>query len=174
MFKTLLLSLSLLFSANAFASLNQADIVNANNAEPPLKKSRTHGYKLGQGKCVFNPSAVTANRTIAAHTCDLVIPKNAVVTRAVYKVLTTFTSATDAATIAISIVGANDVVSAAAISTGTTWDASTPVLGIPVTATANTWLTTTVDSPVTFTVAVEALTAGKMVVWLEWFYFGDV
>lgn len=168
------LFIGLIVPSQVFASYNQDDISNANNANPPLKNSRSHGYKFGSGKCVFDPSANSDERTIAAHECDLVIPKKAVVTRAVYKVLTTFTSATDAATIAIKVASANDIVSAAAISTGTTWDASTPVLGIPVTATANTWITTTVDSPVTFTVASEVLTAGKMVVWFEWFYYGDI
>ncbi len=158
----------------AMASYNNGDITNFNNAEPPLKNSRTHGYKVGQGKCTFDPSLTSASRTVAAHECGLVIPKKAIVTRAVYKVLTTFTSASDSATIAISIVAANDVVSAVAISTGTTWDASIPILAIPVTATASTWLTTTADSPVTFTVGTDVLTAGKLVLWVEWFYYGDI
>jgi hypothetical protein len=164
----------MLFCSPVFASWNQIDLTNANKAESVTKNAKDHGYKFGSGKCVFDPSANTSERTIAAHECGLTIPKKAIVTRAVYKVLTTFTSATDAATIAVKIVSANDVVSAVAISTGTTWDASTPVLGIPVTATAATWLTTTADSPVTFTVASEALTAGKLVLFVEWFYFGDI
>lgn len=168
-----ILAAMLAFTGTAQASWNNNDLLNGNNAEPKLKNSRDYGFKMGSGKCYFNPGATTGDRTIAAHGCGLTIPKNAIVTRAVYKVLTTFTSATDAGTIAIKIVGANDVVSAAAISTGTTWDAAGPILGIPVTATAATWLTTTADSEVTFTVAVEALTAGKLVLWVEWFYYGD-
>jgi len=161
-------------SSSAQASWNQIDITNANNGESVTKNATDHGKKFGSGKCVFNPSATSASRAVAAHGCGLTIPKNAIVTRAVYKVVTTFTSADDSATLAIKIVGANDVVSAAAISSGTTWDAAGPILGIPVTATAATWLTTTVDSEVTFTVAVQALTAGKLVLWVEWFYFGDI
>lgn len=159
----------------AFASLTQTDVTNLNNAESPSKYNRTFGYRHGQGRCVFDPSATSADRSIGAHTCDLVIPKGAVVKFAAYKVLTTFTSATDAATIAISVVGANDVVSAVAISTGTTWDAtSQPIEAIPKVETSTTWLVTTAPSAVTFTVASEALTAGKMVVWFEWLYHGDL
>ena len=69
---------------------------------------------------------------------------------------------------------ANDIVSAAAISTGTTWDASIPIVCIPVTATLSTWLHTTADSEITATVAVEVLTAGKLVLFVEWLYWGDL
>lgn len=156
-------------------SFNQADLLNFNNANSETTQSRFHGYKFGAGKCVFDPTANTGERTVDAHGLGLIVPKNSIVTRAVYKVLTTFTSpTTDDATIALHLVAANDIVSAVSIDTGTTWDAGAPVLGIPVTATAATWLTTTVDSEVTATVAVEALTAGKLVLWLEWMYFGDV
>ncbi len=159
----------------ALASMNNTDISNFNNGESPAKNSRTLGYKHGFGKCVFNPSAVSGERSIGGHACDLKIPKNSVVKFAAYKVLTTFTDgASDAATIAISVVAANDVVSAAAISTGTTWDAaSIPIETIPKVETSTTWLVTTADSYPTFTVGGVALTAGKMIVWFEWLYFGD-
>jgi hypothetical protein len=164
-----------LTTPTALASWNQVDLTNANNAEPETKNSKYHGYKLGQGKCTFNPSATSGDRTVGAHGCGLVIPKNAIVTRVVYKTLTTFTSATDAATIAVKIVGANDVVTAVAISDGANpWDAGVAKVTTPVTQTASTWLTTTADSEVTFTVAVEALTAGKLVAWVEWLYYGDI
>lgn len=160
----------------AFASsYSQSDITNLNNAESPSKYNRTFGYRHGGGKCTFDPSANSSDRTVAAHECGLTVPKNAVVTFAAYKVLTTFTSATDAATIAVSIVGANDVVSAVAISNGgNPWDAAVAQETIPKVETSSTWLTTTADSPVTFTVASEALTAGKLVLWVEWLYYGDI
>lgn len=165
---------SFLITTASFASFNNSDIVNFNNAEPPFKNSKFHGFRHGAGKCVFDPSAVSADRTIGAHTCGLVVPKGSLVKFSAYKVQTTFTSATDAATIAVSIVGANDVVSAVAISNGgNPWDAGV-FETIPKIETSSTWLTTTVDSSVTFTVAVEALTAGKLVLWVEWLYFGDI
>ncbi len=154
------------------SSWNQTDIQSFNDGEPNGAHTRDHGFKVGSGKCVFD-TATTANRTIAPHTCDLKIPKNSYVTKVFYKVITTFTSATDAATIAISITAANDLVSAAAISTGTTWDAAGPVVGIATGAMTNE-VAVTADSYPTFTVAIEALTAGKMVVYFEWVYYGDV
>lgn len=165
---------ALLFASPVFASWNQTDINNANKGNPSKLNAVDHGAKFGAGKCVFDPSANSSDRTVAAHTCGLKIPKNAVVKFAAYKVLTTFTSANDSATIAISIVAANDVVSAVAISTGTTWDADVAIETIPKVETSSTWLTTTAESDVTFTVAVQALTAGKMVLWVEWLYYGDV
>ncbi len=162
--------LTSLLAAPAMASFNQGDITNMNNAEPPLKNSRDHGYKTGVAKCVLDASA---GKAIGAHTCGLTLPAKALITGAWYKVLTTFTSATDAGTIAISVVAANDVVSAVAISSGTTWDAAGAIEAIPKIETTASWLTTTVPSAVTFTVAVEALTAGKMVVWVQYLYYGD-
>ena len=158
----------------AEASWLQSDITNGNNAEPPTKNASDHGYKYGAGKCVFDPSANTSERTIAAHVCDLDIPKNAFVTGAWYHVLTTFTSATDAGTIAISVSGANDIVSAAAISTGTTWDAAGAIEAIPKNDDSSTWVEATAKQDVTFTVAVEALTAGKLVLFVEWVYWDDI
>ena len=155
-------------------SLNQADLTALNNGNTGSAWPKDAGYKTGVAKCVFNPSAVAGDRTIDAHGLGLTLPKGCIVTRCIYKVLTTFTSATDAGTIAISVVAANDIISAAAISTGTTWDAAGPIVCVPVTATVATWLTTTADVEVTATVAVEALTAGKLVLWVEYLYFGDV
>lgn len=166
---------ALLITNPAVASWNQTDINNANNANPAKLNAKDHGNKYGAGKCVFDPSANSDDRSIAAHTCGLKIPKEAIVKFAAYKVLTTFTSATDAATIAVSIVSANDVVSAVAISNGgNPWDAAVAQETVPKIETSSTWLTTTAESDVTFTVAVEALTAGKLVIWVEWLYYDDV
>lgn len=174
-FLKVLLIIGVLFSVSvpAMASWNNSDITNANKAEPARKNATDHGYKYGFGKCTFDPSADSDERTIAAHTCDLDIPNDAIITGAWYKVLTTFTSATDAATIAISVVSANDIFTATAISSGTTWDASTAIEGVPKVEDVSTWVETTSKSDVTFTVAVEALTAGKMVVWVQWLYYDD-
>jgi len=155
-------------------SFNQLDLTNLDNAESHAKAPAKHGAKVGMAKCIYDPSAVTANRAIGPYDLGLTIPKNCLVTGAWYKVLTTFTSATDAGTIALKIVAANDVVSAAAISTGTTWDAAGAIEGTPKLETTASWLTTTSDLAVTATVAVEALTAGKMVIWVQWLYYGDV
>lgn len=72
----------------------------------------------------FDPSANAGERTQAAHTISVTLPDNAIMIRSWYDVITTFTSATDAATIAIHAEAANDIVTATAISAGgSIWDA---------------------------------------------------
>ncbi len=118
-------------------------------------------------KAIYNSAAGFG---IGAHTLSVTIPNKAFVTGMWYFVATTFTSATDAATIALSIEGADDCVSAIAISdVSNPWDAtSLPVEGIPVIETTSTWLATSQARAITATVAIEALTAGVMHVWVEY------
>lgn len=154
------------------SSLDQADITNLNNAESQAKAPRYAGWKRGEARCVFT---ATGGKAIAAYGMGLTIPRGAHVTKAFYKVLTTFTSATDAATIALKLVSANDIVSAVAISAmGDVWDASGTVITIPTGSMTTELAATTADTELTATVAVEALTAGKLVLWVEWVYFGDL
>lgn len=169
-----LLALAFLASpAFAQASWNASDITKFNNGEPPSKNARDHGYKHGHLKVVFDPSAVTGDRTIAAHTLAT-LPAYTCITKAYYKVLTTFTSATDAGTIALAWASANDITTATAISAGgNIWDAGGLVVGTPTGALSNE-ICVTADTALTATVAVEALTAGKLVLWVEYVYFGDV
>lgn len=134
----------------------------------------------------FNPSANTSERTVAAHALGVFIPNNAVITRVLVDVVTTFTSADDSATIALHAQGANDIVSAIAISDATNvWDAGVhgskigfPNLGadaahdsaVEVAALfAGTALKTTAERELTATVAVQALTAGKANIYVEYF-----
>lgn len=132
-----------------------------------------------------NDSSGASNKTIAAHGLGVYLPVGAVITRAFYQVKTTFTSATDAATIALKVNNANDVVTAIAISDATNpWDAanfdtkvgnyaldgnSLTALGMAA-ARAASWIgPLTAEKEVTATVAVEALTAGKLVLFIEYF-----
>ncbi len=95
------------------------------------------------------------------------IPDNAVVMGGFVDVLTTCVSATDAATIALSIEGADDVVAAKAISAaGDDWDAGLQDI-IPA-RTLATMFKTTADRRIVVTIAVEALTAGKFEVTVEY------
>lgn len=155
-------------------SLSNSELLSLNNADSESAASRTHGYQMGGGRAVFT---ATGGKSIAAHGLGLTVPKGAVVTRVLYKVLTTFTSATDAATIALSLNGANDIVSAVAISNGANpWDSTSVPVATIVTDTLSTNLAVTTDGgkELTATVASEALTAGKLVVWVEWVYHGDL
>lgn len=152
-------------------SFAQADITNLNNVEGPTKFPRDFGHKHGRARCVFD---ATGGSSIATHGLGLTIPKNSYVTKAYYKVITTFTSATDAATIALQVAGANDIVSAIAVSNGANpWDSSGTVIGIPTGSMANE-IAVTSDLEVSAVVAVEALTAGKLVLWVEFAFYGDL
>lgn len=130
-------------------------------------------------------SSGVENTTIAAHPLGVYIPSGAVILRAYVDVVTTFTSATDAATIAIKVQGAGDAVAAIAISDATNvWDAgihgtlfNAPNLGADaahdsalevIALDAATKLKTTANREITATVAVEALTAGKAYVFVEY------
>lgn len=163
-------------------SYDATDIINMNlnnvQGGPVLRKQ---GDKAGRARGIFSATGGLATGPYSLVGLDgvaLAIPPGSTITRVVYKVLTSFESGTDAATIALSCVAANDIKSALALSDGSNiWDAATlPVVCIPVTATLSTWLTvpTTGPLPIVATVGVEALTSGKLVVWVEWNYWGNI
>ncbi len=117
----------------------------------------------------------SAGVTIGAHDLldlngnSLVLPDNTRVWDAYYEVVTTFTSATDAGTISLGV-ATDDVAgikAAVAISVGTTYDAAAPKALIQDGTITNIGEKTTAARAVQATVAVEALTAGKMYVYLE-------
>jgi len=131
-------------------------------------------------------SSGASNKTIAAHGLGVYLPIKAVVTRFWYDVVTTFTTATDAGTIAYMAQGAGDLLAAIAISDATNvHDAGMhagkpgfPALGAdaahdtqPEVAAlfAATFIKCTAEREITATVAIEALTAGKAVLFVEYF-----
>lgn len=138
-----------------------------------------------QATAVFNPSANVNHQGIGAHGLGVFIPKNAVVIGMFYDVITTLTSATDAATVALMLQAAGDALAAIAIS-----DASNVLdaglhagkLGYPnfgadaahdtqvevAALFAASMLKLTAQREITATVAVEALTAGKVNIWFEY------
>lgn len=104
---------------------------------------------------------------IGAINLGVFLPDNAVIRRAWYDVVTTFTSATDAATVALKAQTAGDIKAAVAISdVGNPWDAGNKD-GIPV-DTAATAIKLTAERELVLTVATEALTAGKLVLFVEY------
>lgn len=126
-----------------------------------------------------------ANSTVATHGTGVFIPANAVVTNAFYNVRTTFTSAADSATLALSIASAGDLVAAIAIDDASNvWDSgvhgtllTAPNLGND--AAHDTALETialfaalplvmSAVKEVTVAVAVQALTAGEMDLYIEY------
>jgi hypothetical protein len=151
-------------------SWSATDIANKQLCNPESKFTNA-GYKAGVAKVVFD---ATDGKAVGTHGLGLTIPKNSYVTKAYYKVITTFTSDTDAGTIALQVAGANDLTTATAISGGSNiWDSSGVVACTP-TGTMGNEISITADSEVSAVVAVEALTAGKLVLWVEWIYYGDV
>ena len=129
-------------------------------------------------------SSGVANTTAAAHGSGVIIPSGAIITNAFYNVRTTFTSATDAATIAIKVEGTGDLKAAIAISaSGDVYDAGVrgclpgsyaerTVAGdtaiLDAASKAASYIKTTADREVTFTVASEALTAGALDLWITY------
>lgn len=143
--------------------------------EAMLKTQQLAGlHPQRMAHCIFDPTGTAGDRTIAAHTLGATIPINAFVTGVWYWVETTLTSGSSTATVALSIEGANDVVTAIAINDGTTpWNNSAkPVEGVTKIETTSTWLRTTAARAVTATVAVEALTGGRLHVWVDYFVYG--
>lgn len=107
-----------------------------------------------------------------AHDTGITIPDNAVITGFGYDVTTTIGGdGDDSSTIAIHVEGANDMVNAVAIQTGTPWDAGMHE-GIPQPDDASTWVKTSQARNITVTVAINstdtALDVGAMVIWVEY------
>ena len=97
------------------------------------------------------------------------LPDNAIITRAWYDVLTTFTSASDAATIAINI-GSTALNTAVAISTGTPYDAGLHDMSAKGDdfSDPSTYVKLSAESELNLVAAVEALTAGKLIVFVDY------
>lgn len=133
---------------------------------------------LKTARFTFNPTALTAHRTQAAHGLGVTLPDNAIVLGGGLEILTTFTSTaggTDKATIALHIQGANDLITATAIESGTFWDAvAWKVIAPDALAAAGvaTPIKLSAAREVTATVGVCALTGGKFVGWL-FYVVGD-
>lgn len=159
---------------------------------PQFRVTRTHASKY-QGNqpmlvavATFDPSANSAQRPVAAYGLGVYIPSKAIITRVWYDIVTTFTSAgSDAGTIALHIQAADDVIAAIAISDATNpWDAGIhgTKLGYPnlgadaahdsaaevAALFAGVMLKTTAERQITATVAEQALTAGKMNIFVEY------
>lgn len=131
----------------------------------------------------------TGGKAIGTYSLGLLIPKGALVTDVFYNVRTTFTTAaSDTGTIAIGLQADNDVVSAIAVSdAGNVWDAgirgglvgapalgsasNNIVVGTPIlytAAKAASVLGLTAHRELTLKVAVQALTAGVMDIYVSY------
>jgi hypothetical protein len=107
---------------------------------------------------------------IGAITSPVVIPNRAVIIGGFVSVITTCTTAgADAGSMAISVEGANDIVSAITVVNGANaWDAGRQAIVPKRNTPESTSVKTTAARRVTFTIATQAFTAGKFVVYLEY------
>lgn len=99
------------------------------------------------------------------------LPNNAICTNGFIDVITTLTSAADTATIAVGIAtdDAAGIRAAVAINSGTSWDAGYQAIIQDSGAVANhTVKTAAADRAIIVTVAVQAVTAGKFITFLEY------
>jgi hypothetical protein len=104
---------------------------------------------------------------ISAISLTTTLPDNAIVIGGFIDVITTLTSSSDGATVAISTEGANDIVTAIAISNGgNPWDAGQKAIIPKANTPESTGVKLSAARAITATIAVQAVTAGKFVVWL--------
>ena len=167
------------------------------NSAATLAQLKNAGIIDVDGTTVFNPNAATAASLTAIsveatestfffvravldgtaglavasspHDLGFTLPSNAIVIYSFIEVLTTFVSATDAATIALGIASddPSGIKAAIAISDGSNpWDAGFKD-AIPDRAAANMTTKTTASRKVQADVAVEDITAGKLNLFLE-------
>lgn len=133
-------------------------------------KSTSPVDELNVKKVAKGRFSVGAGKGIAVHTFGPALPDNAIITRAWYEVVTTFTSATDAGTIALGVQTDSPagILAAIAISNGgNPYDAGLHD-GLPVNTSATAIKTGAAGRLFVATVAVEALTAGVLDVYAEY------
>ena len=120
----------------------------------------------GCARCKIDSASISV--TGAAYGLDVIIPDNFVLAYGYYDVVTTFQSATDAATLAIHVQAANDIVAAVAISAATDWDSGRHAV-IQTWAVAN-MIKMTANREVTVTLGgAENLTAGLLYLYLYYY-----
>lgn len=147
------------------------DISDNFAALAPLDTAYGNGVRR-TARAVFD-TATAANKGIGAHGTGVYIPANAIIIGGVVEVNTTFADgADDSATIAISVKSANDIITATAISSGTSWDAGLHAITPKNNTPESTGIKLATAKEITVTVAVKALTAGKMNIYLD-YYEGD-
>lgn len=154
------------------AELNILDGVTATTAE--LNASSAAASLLADGLIRMGMARATYDfaehgGAISAISLGVSLPDNAIVIGGFVDNITTLTSATDAATMALKVEGANDIVSAIAISDGSNpWDAGKKAIVPKSNTPESTGVKTTAARAITATIAVEAVTAGKFVVFLHY------
>lgn len=116
---------------------------------------------LGVARFDFD-AGLAANQAVGAHGTGVSLPDDAIIVGGFVDVNTAFDSADSTGTIAISVEGANDIITAAAVS-GAPWSTIGRKAIIPKANTPeSTSVKTTAVREITCTVAVQDLTEGKL------------
>jgi hypothetical protein len=122
--------------------------------------------RIGCARFTFDATGTVGNRTAAAHGTGVTLPAHAVVIGGNYDVNTAFTSAASTATVAISVEGANDILSALAVSDAKLGTIGRKVIVPKINTVESTSVKTTAAREITVTIAVQDLTGGKLTGWL--------
>lgn len=146
----------------------QNTAIDASDAAIATLEGASDGLgSLRVARATFDPSTTAGLRTTGAHGLGVTLPDNAIVVGGFVQVVTTFESAADSATVALKVQGANDVVSAIAIDdAGDPWDAGLHAIIPKANTPESTGILLSAEREITATVAVQALTAGKAIVFL--------
>lgn len=139
------------------------------NAAATAASMATNGLlRMGLARFTFD-AGIAGNQSIAAHGTGVTLPINAIVIGGFVDVNTVFHSAgADAGTIAISVEGANDIISAAAVS-GVPYSTIGRKAIIPKSNTPeSTGVKCTAAREITCTVAGQILSAGKLTGFLHY------
>lgn len=124
---------------------------------------------MGLARFTYDPTTTAGLRTIGAHGTGVTLPDNAIVIGGFVEVMEHFHSeGADAGTIAISVEGANDIITAAAVS-GAPYSSTGLKAIIPKSNTPeSTGVKTTAAREITCTVAGQNLLSGKLVGFLHY------
>lgn len=119
--------------------------------------------------CTFDAGGEgNPNQAVGAHAAGWKVPANAIVVGGVVDVVQAFTGE-EGATLAVSIAQANDIVAAAAVG-GVPWSTTGLKAIVPKANTPEaTGIKLTAAKAITFTVGTAALTAGRVVVYLDYY-----
>lgn len=112
-------------------------------------------------------SSGAANSAIGSHGTGVFLPTKAIITRVYWENVTGFTSAANTATIAITANSAGDLKAATAVSNAAYSTSGTFADGVQGGAAAN-FVQCSAEREIVLTVAVQALTAGRLVLWVEY------
>ena len=142
----------------------------ATDAGDGISDGQSVKYRKLVARFELDVDTTVADGLIGTFSTGIKLPDNAIVMDGMIDVTSTFTSSSDSGTIAIQVEGADDIIAAVAISTGTSWDAGLKDV-VPVN-TAATAVKTTGEKEILIVIAVQNLLTGKLVGHLDYVVSG--